>query len=149
MKTLQERFDEKYIPEPNSGCWLWIGCTNGDYGQLWNGVRMDYAHRISYKYRYGEIPYGMQVLHKCDTPNCVNHDHLFLGTQADNMADMMAKDRGRNGKANLSFDDIIKIKQLLKDGKLKQIEIAAKYSVHKSTINHIKSGIRHHKQNIT
>ena len=101
--TLEGRFEAKYIPEPNSGCWLWIGgCTPSGYGNIWvNEIkRKDHAHRVSYRMHVGPIPSGMFVCHICDVPCCVNPAHLFLGTQTDNMADMRAKGRSATGDRN-------------------------------------------------
>jgi HNH endonuclease len=96
--TLQERFDAKYIPEPNSGCWLWTaGLISNGYGQFCypGHHRGGYAHRASWEIHHGEIPEGAHVLHRCDNPCCVNPDHLFLGSHDDNMADMKSKGRAR------------------------------------------------------
>lgn len=98
--TRSAPFEAFYIPEPMSGCWLWIGGVSypPGYGRMTRG---QYAHRVSYEIHRGKIPVGMHVLHRCDNRLCVNPDHLFLGTQSDNMRDMMAKGRGRpNGKPN-------------------------------------------------
>jgi hypothetical protein len=90
------RFNEKWVPEPNTGCWLWVGSTNNKgYGQLFMNGRLQLAHRVSYQLHAGPIPDGVIVCHKCDNPPCVNADHLFLGTQTTNMADMSSK--GRHG----------------------------------------------------
>lgn len=90
----EQRFAEQHIREPNSGCWLWIGSLNKcRYGLFQVDGRQGLAHRHSYEMHIGKIPDGLCVLHKCDTPECVNPDHLFLGTQQDNIADMNAKDR--------------------------------------------------------
>jgi hypothetical protein len=89
-------FEDKYIPEPMSGCWLWLGsCDDKGYGKGIHGKRRYKAHRQSWIIHRGEIPPGLCVLHKCDVPSCINPDHLWLGTKADNTADMVRKKRNR------------------------------------------------------
>lgn len=99
MKTLAERFDEKVVPVPWSGCWLWTGATTGGYGsfKMPNGASgtTAYAHRIAWERANGPVPAGKCVLHSCDVPACVNVDHLFLGTKGDNSRDMVRKGRQR------------------------------------------------------
>lgn len=86
-------------PEPNSGCWLWLSSVDaGGYGRLYaTGRGQMLAHRASYESFVGPIPAGMCVCHKCDVRSCVNPDHLWLGTDADNTADMVRKGRQRRG----------------------------------------------------
>lgn len=98
VRPIEERFWTHV--SRGSGCWLWTGHREGSgrYGQIWvRRGRNDYArqpaHRVAWEITYGAIPEGMCVCHRCDTPLCVRPDHLFLGTQADNMADMKAKGR--------------------------------------------------------
>jgi hypothetical protein len=101
--STKERFEKYFMPEPNTGCWLWIGSlTSTGYGQLGLGSKIDgtrrphKAHRVAYELYVGKIPPGMGVLHRCDNPPCVNPQHLFLGTQKDN-----AQDMGRKGRSAL------------------------------------------------
>ena len=94
----EERFHDKYIPVTETGCWLWISCCNGDgYALISANGKSMRAHRLSWEMHRGPIPRGLFVLHKCDTPECVNPDHLFLGTNQDNMDDAKRKGRIRNG----------------------------------------------------
>lgn len=91
-KTVRERFEEKYIPVTESGCWLWLASTrNGcGYGQMHTdrNFKPKYAHRVSYELFKGPIPEGLQVLHICDVRICVNPDHLYVGDQVQNMQDV-------------------------------------------------------------
>lgn len=90
---LQVRFGLK-IQKDESGCWLWAGSKNGrGYGEIWKDGRKEMAHRVSWMIHRGPIPIGVQALHKCDIPACVNPDHLFLGSQSDNIKDAIVKGR--------------------------------------------------------
>lgn len=92
--SIAERFERSTIPEPNSGCLLWLGShDHHGYGQMRNGQTLFYVSHIALQLAGRPIPKGMWALHRCDNPYCVNADHLFIGTQKDNMADAINKGR--------------------------------------------------------
>ena len=97
--TLEERF-LRYV-EKTANCWLWIGSKSHGYGWMrYKNIKpRPKAHRISYELYNGKIPKGISVLHKCDNCSCVNPKHLFLGTQKDNIKDMVKKKRHRQGES--------------------------------------------------
>src|SRR5437899_3345664 len=97
-ENLIGRFWRMVDQRSRSECWPWLGHTNRKgYGRIYGGIGQDNgvqsAHRVSYRIHYGAIPGKLWVLHRCDNPPCVNPAHLFIGTVADNVRDMMAKGR--------------------------------------------------------
>lgn len=137
------RFMRKWTPEPFSGCWLWTASARNGYGSMAgeNGTTNRIASRISWELHRGPIPDGLDVLHQCDTPLCVNPDHLFLGTTTDNMED--AKRKGRTHRhphyrAILSRSDVSNIKRLL--GSERQRDLARRFNVSRQIISDIATG---------
>lgn len=147
-RPLVERFWEKVIVK--EGCWDWSGAKTllgycvirDEYPKKGN----QFGHRVSYTIHKGEISDGMNILHKCDNPSCVNPDHLEQGTQKQNVHDMMAKGRrtktiGLKGsdspRSKLTWDDVRKIRELLSEGVLRQKDIGEMFSVTGATINYI------------
>lgn len=97
-------FGEFIEPVPESGCWLWLGYWNPKNYPIIRKppYEMKRAHRKAYEMTYGAIPEGMQVCHKCDTRPCVNPEHLFLGTNQDNVDDRNRKGRQARGERHSS-----------------------------------------------
>ena len=83
--SAQERFLERFQPEPNSGCWLWTAGMNGRYPNLWVEGKHVGAHRFSYEQTYGLVPEGLELDHLCNTPFCVNPQHLRAVTHKENV----------------------------------------------------------------
>lgn len=140
--TLEERFWAKV--DKSGGCWLWTAALNNrGYGQITINNRRVYAHRLSYEMANGPIPKRLEVLHECDTPNCVNPAHLSLGTHLDNMKDMLSKGRAGWQKGvlphrKLTDDDVREIKKRIKNGE-RNGDLARFFGVSPNTI----SGITH------
>ena len=133
---------ENYIPEPNSGCWIFLGYLDRvGYGKITRNKIGHFAHRLSWQGANGPIPAGMKVLHKCDVRCCINPDHLFLGTQLDNVADMRAKGRARYPGANRPHGSKLnlEIAQKIRNDPRFHREIAADYGVSRVAITKIKN----------
>jgi hypothetical protein len=92
--TLNDRFWAKVEKREADECWPWLGATDGRYGQLWKDGRNERAHKVSWEIHHGvPFPDGMDACHTCDTPSCVNPNHIWPGTASDNARDALAKGR--------------------------------------------------------
>ena len=144
-----ERFHKRLDKTPgygrNGDCWVWkAGTTNGGYGLICADGKNVRTHRFSWELHNGPIPEGMQVLHHCDNPPCCNPDHLFLGKDADNIADKISKGRGpdmkavslyrqnpageRNGMAKLTDKEVKEIREIFAHGVPSLSELAEQFN---------------------
>ena len=116
-----ERVLQYVAPPGPNGCWLWTASINNmGYGVTrWRG-RGRAAHRVVYEILRERIPDGLDACHRCDTPGCVNPDHIFIGTRSENMQDAKAKGRLRRGEAKsnakLTETQILSARALEADG---------------------------------
>ena len=127
-------------------CWLWRGRRNGrGYGNISIKGRTTNAHRAAYMLFVGPVPKGMNVCHTCDNRICVNPNHLFIGTQHDNMQDAKRKGRTtlgeKNGRAKLTDSDVRVIVRRIDIGH-SQCAIAQDFGVTYQTIGNIQRGVR-------
>ena len=141
-RSANQRFDEKWVGEPNSGCWLWDAAVHRKgYGAFQSGNGLVSAHRFSWERVNGPLPVGVHVLHKCDVSACVNPDHLFIGSNADNVKDAIKKGRTakgeKNGQSKLTVSDVLAIRASGESRK----EIASKYGICTDNVSAIKRRI--------
>lgn len=143
-EPLPVRFQRSFIPEPNSGCWLWVATTSRlGYGMIRENGKSRSAHRVSYEMHKGPVG-DLDVLHRCDVRGCVNPEHLFLGTHAENMSDMVRKGRSPRAtgsahhQAKLTEADVLKARL---EG-VSAAEFAKMHGIHRTTARRALSGKR-------
>ena len=145
---VHERFHASYLPVPESGCWLWEkSLVSHRYGCFWNGEKNVRAHRFSFEERNGKIPGKMNVCHKCDTPSCVNPDHLFLGTQSDNLADAVAKGRKKAREESglyrgVMTEELARKARSLRANGVSNREIARRLNISEGYCSEVARGLR-------
>lgn len=149
-RTREERFWD-YV-DKSGECWLWTRATSHpkgrpdhSYGVFGHDKTQTPAHRFAYEITYGPIPKGLLVCHTCDNPLCVRPEHLFLGTPAENSADMVRKNRQSQGaahrtRAKLTPDQVVEIARLCQSSGYTQKQIAKMYGVHARSVTAIATG---------
>lgn len=144
MHLSKERLLAK-VAVAGNGCWEWTGARYWTgYGLIISNKVRYAAHRASYMLHVGGIPEGKVICHKCDNPACVNPDHLFLGTKAENSADMVNKQRSaageRNSKAKLTEAQAKEVLSLRQSGQSLRV-VAERFGVSKKAIHFIWQGV--------
>lgn len=143
-----KRFNTKVDKENQGGCWIWTGAKKpSGYGNFYMRNRYYNAHRASWEIHIGPVPDGLFVLHRCDTPSCVNPKHLFIGTPLENMQDMHKKGRSTGpylgGElspcAKLNREKVANIKRRLLSGEPGR-EMAREFGVSEAAISSLKTG---------
>lgn len=144
MATIRERFESKFVK--GDGCWNWTADkSKKGYGRLRVGRKRMFAHRVSWALQNGDIPDGLCVLHRCDNPSCVRPDHLFIGTNADNVHDRENKGRGadhsgeNNGHAILTREQVKEIREKRSNG-ARNVDLANEYGMSQGAISNIVCG---------
>lgn len=131
---------------PKGDCWGWKGIKGKrGYGEISiSKTGRVYAHRVSYEIHIGPIPERLFVCHTCDNPSCTNPKHQFLGTNGDNMADKVRKNRQRRGESSpgskLTESQVTEIKKLWIGGEHTQREIGRMYGIGQQHVSHIVRG---------
>jgi hypothetical protein len=148
-ESIANRLYKNIYKNPLNGCWEWTDSKSKQgHGRIGYRDKVYLTHRLSYEISIGEIPDGKNVCHKCDNPPCINPEHLFVGTQKDNISDMVSKGRGFqlppmpgeiNHLAKLSNEDAKIIREKLKNGAT-GISLAKEYRISVSGISKIKLG---------
>lgn len=147
--STQDRLSYWTLTDQNTDCIEWQGARSpSGYGIINREGKTYRAHRVAWELSRGDIPKGMNVLHRCDNPPCCNVGHLFLGTKADNSKDMVLKGRHRNGlmlgisnpACKLSDEDVRQIKETQSRSKRVGALLARRFGVSKTVINAIKRG---------
>lgn len=149
LAELKVRFWAKVDKRGPDECWEWTAGTQNEYGKFYLKGRHVPAHRVSYELVKGPLPAPdarkkTHALHKCDNSLCVNPNHIFVGTHLDNMRDKVKKGRHVRGEkhpnSKLTRDDVIKMRNLRKNKRLKYKDIARKFGISPGHACHVING---------
>lgn len=144
FEILKERIQNS-VSIDEKGCWLWMGSKHRQgYGNIRFKKKYGLTHRVTWEIYKGEIPTGMKVCHKCDMPSCCNPEHLFLGSQKDNVNDSQDKGRWKIGnpprRNKLNYEQVQEIKSLNEEGMTRK-QIEKKFGISPTCVAKILTGI--------
>ncbi len=137
-----DRFWFKVDIQSDEECWEWLGSKQDNYGLFGVDKKVVFSHRYSWsQFNQRDIPEGFVIRHTCDNPSCVNPHHLLLGTQQENVMDMILRNRRvyktgeTHHKAKLTKDQVASIRSSAESSRA----LALRYGVNKSTVNRVKN----------
>lgn len=137
LRSYFHKFQQKVQVGSDDECWEWTGGKNDErYGYMRVGIKSEKAHRLSYQWLIGPIPKGKILMHTCDNPSCVNPYHLRVGTQLDNVRDMMEKGRNVTRTQKLNKEQVLEIRHRYACGETQQA-LADEYGVGVTAISKI------------
>ncbi len=142
-KYIEFTEDKHYKIDKDTKCHNWIKGKSHNYGQVQYQNIAYPAHRLSWIFKHGSISEDLLVCHKCDNPSCINPNHLFLGTQKDNMQDCIDKGRfnrpkgEQHGSSKLTWKKVEEIRSLFSDKIHNQTKLSKMYNVNQKTISSI------------
>lgn len=149
MSPLFASTEERFMSHVQKGsgdndCWIWTGgCNQQGYGNFRVGIKIEKAHRVSYRLFVGDLDDNLLVCHTCDNPPCVRPDHLFVGTQSENVEDMFQKGRGNrasgegHGSHKLNNSDV----EYIRSSSKSNTELAEELNVSRGMIWRIRKGM--------
>lgn len=145
MRPVAERFWEKVDIGGSDDCWLWTASTSAGYGSFWTSEKTDGAHRYQLEQKMGRVLLdGEFCLHTCDNKLCVNPDHLYCGSAADNSRDMVKRGRKESGSdvygSKLTDGLVLRIRQMYATGQYTSEELAIVFDITGNNILHVVNG---------
>ena len=141
--TDEERFWDKVDIKSKDDCWIWLASNSGNrYGKYKNNKKFYQAHRYAWILTNGSIPDDVLVLHKCDNGFCVNPNHLYLGSQSDNMRDRSLRYKGRTGPScKVDIEDIVYMKSAIYNKRMTQAELARLFGISPRYVGDLVTGV--------